>query len=553
MAVAVPIISTFDNKGVRQAEGAFGGLSKKVTAMGAAVAAAAGVAAAALGKMVMAAAEDQKSFTLLAQTLSKVAGASEQMIAATDKQIGKMAMATGIADDQLRPALANLVRATGSLSLSQTALNQVMDLSVSKQIDMDAASNAVAKALAGNTTALVKMLPGLKGIIDNGSSAAEVLAAIDSQVGGAAAAAADTFAGKITRLKLVLGEMAETIGSWLLPAISAVADFLNTYLIQAFTFLSDVVGPKVTASMEGLSRVFREDIVPFIQDYVLPAFKALAEMYYGTLFQAVAGLVRLLVEKLGKAFDMIREKIEGNRETFDALVEGLRRLVTFFQQVVVPLYFKYLSTLLDVAIKALGIYIDMWLKVGKVLIPVVQSIGSAAVKIGGFIADAINMGIDALNVFINAYNRLPGFLKPGGNIDIIPNVVFKGLDFTQYKPGGFGTVGDFRGGMTGAVPGAGGLDLGAALPPSSSGGKAGAAAPGAVDPLAGMTPEQIAAGRANADFFAMGLDNPIVRRGAPITVNVNGGLATSADIGQAVVDAIKQYTNVSGPVDIPIR
>jgi hypothetical protein len=39
---------------------------------------------------------------------------------------------------------------------------------------------------------------------------------------------------------------------------------------------------------------------------------------------------------------------------------------------------------------------------------------------------------------------------------------------------------------------------------------------------------------------------------APITVNVNGGLATSADIGAAVVDAIKQYTNVSGPADIAV-
>jgi hypothetical protein len=40
--------------------------------------------------------------------------------------------------------------------------------------------------------------------------------------------------------------------------------------------------------------------------------------------------------------------------------------------------------------------------------------------------------------------------------------------------------------------------------------------------------------------------------GMGFTVNVNGGLATSADIGAAVVDAIKQYTNVSGPADIRV-
>jgi hypothetical protein len=35
-------------------------------------------------------------------------------------------------------------------------------------------------------------------------------------------------------------------------------------------------------------------------------------------------------------------------------------------------------------------------------------------------------------------------------------------------------------------------------------------------------------------------------------INVNGGLATSAEIGAAVVDAIKQFTNVSGPADIAV-
>ncbi len=50
------------------------------------------------------------------------------------------------------------------------------------------------------------------------------------------------------------------------------------------------------------------------------------------------------------------------------------------------------------------------------------------------------------------------------------------------------------------------------------------------------------------------MDNPFVRarEGGNLVVNINGGLATSADIGAAVVDAIKQYTNVSGPADIRV-
>jgi hypothetical protein len=40
--------------------------------------------------------------------------------------------------------------------------------------------------------------------------------------------------------------------------------------------------------------------------------------------------------------------------------------------------------------------------------------------------------------------------------------------------------------------------------------------------------------------------------GMNFTVNVEGGLATSPEIGRAVVDAIKQYTNVSGPAAIAV-
>ena len=42
-------------------------------------------------------------------------------------------------------------------------------------------------------------------------------------------------------------------------------------------------------------------------------------------------------------------------------------------------------------------------------------------------------------------------------------------------------------------------------------------------------------------------------RGAAVTINVSGGISNSADIGQAVVDALTQYTQVYGPLDLAIR
>ena len=42
-------------------------------------------------------------------------------------------------------------------------------------------------------------------------------------------------------------------------------------------------------------------------------------------------------------------------------------------------------------------------------------------------------------------------------------------------------------------------------------------------------------------------------RGAGITVNVSGGISTSAEIGKSVVDALTQYTQVYGPLNLAVR
>jgi succinyl-CoA synthetase beta subunit len=37
-----------------------------------------------------------------------------------------------------------------------------------------------------------------------------------------------------------------------------------------------------------------------------------------------------------------------------------------------------------------------------------------------------------------------------------------------------------------------------------------------------------------------------------ITVNVNGGMATSAEIGESVVNALRQYNQVQGPIPVAV-
>ena len=109
--INIPIITSFADKGISAAEKAFGKFGKTGVAVGAAFAASTGLVVAGLSKAVAAAIEDQKSQALLAKQLQNTTGASRGTIAATEDFISKMQLATGVADDALRPALGSLVRA----------------------------------------------------------------------------------------------------------------------------------------------------------------------------------------------------------------------------------------------------------------------------------------------------------------------------------------------------------------------------------------------------------------------------------------------------------
>jgi SLT domain-containing protein len=82
-------------------------------------------------------------------------------------------------------------------------------------------------------------------------------------------------------------------------------------------------------------------------------------------------------------------------------------------------------------------------------------------------------------------------------------------------------------------------------------------------PLGGLVPGMAEGGIVTSPTLAMigeggqseaviPLDKLGKMGGGNITVNVTGGLATSADIGRAVVNAIKAMNRVDGPAQIQV-
>jgi hypothetical protein len=192
----------------------------------------AGVALLAVGaaaiKAADAAAQDQKGQDLLANSMKNAAGATASQIASTEDWIDAQSRATGVTDDELRPALGTLVRATGDVTKSQAALKTAMDISAATGKPLASITDAMAKGFGGNTAALSRLVPGISQAALKSKNFARIMKEVGDKTKGSAAAAADSAAGKMERFKNSLGETQEAAGAALLPVMDKLSGVLMT-------------------------------------------------------------------------------------------------------------------------------------------------------------------------------------------------------------------------------------------------------------------------------------------------------------------------------------
>ena len=257
-AIVARILTQYSDKGTKAAtkdiskmEKKFGDFANKSAKAFGLAALAAGAFAAKVGyDAVKAAMEDQKSQALLALSLRNTVGATDAAIAATEEYITAMQAEFGIADDQLRPALAKLAAVTGDVGKAQALLGVSMDISAAKGIDLDTAAKLVSKAYGGNIGALKKLFPQISAATVKSKDFAGAMREISDETKGAAAAAANTFAGQMERIKLAFGEASESLGYKLLPQLKAFADLIITKAIPAVQKFVDENGDKIAAAFK---------------------------------------------------------------------------------------------------------------------------------------------------------------------------------------------------------------------------------------------------------------------------------------------------------------
>ena len=234
MAIRIPIITDFQGDGIKKTYAEFKNLStnaEKASFLMKRAMIPATAAVTALGvelvQAAKAAAADQAAQAQLARQLTASTSATRADIKANEDFISTLQMSAAVADDELRPALASLVRGTGDLATAQTALQTVLDVSAATGKGVQEVADAVSKAYGGNTKAIKQLSPELFGLIKDGASVNEVMQSLNGTFGGASEAAAKSAQGSFKKISIALGEIQETIGNQVLPYMTKLTDSLT--------------------------------------------------------------------------------------------------------------------------------------------------------------------------------------------------------------------------------------------------------------------------------------------------------------------------------------
>lgn len=213
--------SKLDAKGFKQAETALNKLTKTVRNFAATFGVAFGATALVnySKAAVKAFAADENAARSLGMTLKNLNldyfGASS----AVNMYISNLEKQTGVLDDELRPAMDRLLRATGSITKSQELLSLALDISAGTGKDLTAVSQGLQKAYLGNNASLGRLGVGLSKAELKSSSFLDIQQRLTELFAGQAISAANSYQGSLNKLTVAANNAKEIIGKDLVDAM----------------------------------------------------------------------------------------------------------------------------------------------------------------------------------------------------------------------------------------------------------------------------------------------------------------------------------------------
>ena len=294
----------------------------KKAAVAFAVAGAAAVAYA--GKLavdgVKSAIEDEQAQLRLAAALKSATGATDAQIKATEEYIRKTQLATGITDNELRESFQRLSVSTKNATKSQELLTMAIDISKGSGKDLGSVVEALSKAYEGQDTKLVRLGIGISQADAKAMDFNETTKVLTNLYGGAASANAETFQGRIDRLKQAFEEAKEEIGYKLLPIIEAFVKLIIEQIIPRLQEFAAYFEPIKKAIMDN-KETFQE-FGQFIVDYVVPV-----------LVNVLGGALKTVGTIAGTVIDIIAAVIKGIQTAVDVALAAIRTLIAAYNAI----------------------------------------------------------------------------------------------------------------------------------------------------------------------------------------------------------------------------
>lgn len=353
-----------------------------------AIAAAAAVAYA--GKLaidgVKSAIEDEAAQKKLATTLGNVTDATDKQIASVERAITAMSLQYGVSDEQLRPSLDRLVRSTKDVTKAQELQQLALDIAAGTGKDLTAVSEALGKAYDGNLGALKRLGVGIDESILKNKDFDGAVAALSATFEGQATVQADTFQGKMARLSVAFDEAKESVGGFILEAITPIIENIVNKVIPAISSFIDSMGGR-----KSILSAFNE-FIDAAKLFVLP-----------------------VIEGIKNAWDTVKQAIEDNKDELAAIIE-------FAKKFLLPFFGGALKVGIEALAKAFGLILNV---VGAIIrglekmISIGQSIGGA---VSGLFGGGKAMGgpVSAGTTYLVG-ERGPELFTPSSSGNIIPN------------------------------------------------------------------------------------------------------------------------------------
>ena len=321
---------------------------------GAAFLAAGAAAVAYAGKLavdgVKSAIEDEAAQLRLAASLKNVTGATDAQIAATEDYILQTSLAFGVTDDDLRPSLDRLARSTKSVEEAQKLQSLALDIAAGTGKSLTQVSESLAKAHDGNFGALKRLGVSIDENIIKSKDFDAATAVLASTFKDQASIQADTFNGKMNRLKVAFDEGKETVGGFILDAITPM---VSLFVDKAIPTIAQFAGN--------------------LKDNVLPILTS--------IYEFVKGFFTPIVEGIREAFANVSKAVNNNSTELNKFFTFAKAIFEFGKTYLAP----FIGEVLGAAFKVLGVAISGVIGFFSTLVDIIDRAYKAIVAFVNFV------------------------------------------------------------------------------------------------------------------------------------------------------------------------